>query len=304
MSTEYGLKISKPGFDVKTAPPTGLVFSSQFGTPRIQQRGTGVIKQSTGRTATIPHNLGYVPKFLVHGDIPNQLSPGDWATLPYQWVAPFFDYYYNREAHSITCWADDTNLYIHVQDAFGYTFIPAIDYGLSSSLLGYWQNFAAIGESIPTWGDEDAALRFDSVPIAQGATIVAAEVGYYCSDVNGSGNVKCHLYGIDEDNTADFGSDPFGRSKTSAVSTIEFGTGRHNGDVARFNIKDQLQEVVNRGGWASGHNFGLFFIGDSLGDAGTEIVDGAADFGMSHIRYLLNDTLLNYKYTIFKDRIV
>lgn len=70
MSKDYGIKISKPGFDVKTCDDKDLVFSSKFDTFRVYDTGIGSFTaDGTTQTATIAHSLGYVPAFMVFSEV-------------------------------------------------------------------------------------------------------------------------------------------------------------------------------------------------------------------------------------------
>ena len=66
---DYGIKVSQPGYDVATATPSQLVFSSKYKTLKVHAQGSGAMTHTGGRTITIPHNLGYVPLFLAHMDL-------------------------------------------------------------------------------------------------------------------------------------------------------------------------------------------------------------------------------------------
>jgi len=55
-STDYGIRVSKGGYDVKTCTDEQCVFSSSFFNQIIHMKGT-----TTGDTIT--HSLGYVPNF-------------------------------------------------------------------------------------------------------------------------------------------------------------------------------------------------------------------------------------------------
>ncbi len=57
---DYGMKISLPGIDVKTASVSNLAYSSKFNTFKVFSQGT-----TSGTDITIPHNLGYAPTFEV-----------------------------------------------------------------------------------------------------------------------------------------------------------------------------------------------------------------------------------------------
>lgn len=56
---DYGLRISKPGFDVKTCADVDCIISSSFYTTTVHKRGTD-------NTGTITHDLGYIPGYLAY----------------------------------------------------------------------------------------------------------------------------------------------------------------------------------------------------------------------------------------------
>ena len=67
---DYGLKISKAGYDVKTATDKDFIFTSKYTAFKIFAEYTGTITFVTdGTTAegstTITHDLGYKPAFLI-----------------------------------------------------------------------------------------------------------------------------------------------------------------------------------------------------------------------------------------------
>jgi len=72
--TNYGIKISKPGFDVKTAAVKDQVFNSEANSLKIWMTGSTNISVSefTGFEGTgigdvdIAHNLGYAPFYLCY----------------------------------------------------------------------------------------------------------------------------------------------------------------------------------------------------------------------------------------------
>lgn len=64
----YGLKVSKPGFDVYSAANANLVFNSSQNAFKIVLSGTLSWVTTAGndnQSLTIPHNLGYTPIALV-----------------------------------------------------------------------------------------------------------------------------------------------------------------------------------------------------------------------------------------------
>ena len=79
----YGIKISQPGYDVKTAPKERLVFSSQYDTLKLFKSGSGTVSvpldvglfTAGTRTVEITHNLGYKPAFWVYVNNPVWANP-------------------------------------------------------------------------------------------------------------------------------------------------------------------------------------------------------------------------------------
>lgn len=71
---DFGIKISKPGIDVKTASKEDLVFTSKYDTLKLFKSGNGSqsVPAATGpfgpsgeATVEITHDLGYKPAFMV-----------------------------------------------------------------------------------------------------------------------------------------------------------------------------------------------------------------------------------------------
>ena len=137
--------------------------------------------------------------------------------------------------------------------------------------LGYFRNSCVVGNNWLSggYGPIKGALRFTNVTITQGQSIDFAAIyySYYAASNSGSGNWKYKLYGIKETNTDDFGSDPFGRTKTTASSTTDDGGGgpQHPGFTTKT-VTSMLQEIVNQGGWSSGNAMGFIFEDDGSFD--------------------------------------
>lgn len=302
---DYGIKVSQPGYDVKTATPSQLVFSSKYQTPRIQAQGTGIITNSGGRTVTIAHNLGYIPAFVVHtqSDPVYQTGYDDYFINP---VVPFVGGACNI-SRNVDVYVDTTNLYIEVGSDFGwqyyYTQLNSANYGNDDD-GGYNKGWSEVGK---VNGIEDGAFRFLDVDIAQGTNIQKADLGFYVYVKYGSDVVKFKLYGIDEDNTADFASSPFGRSKTSAVSIIS-GASPSSGDTEIIEITNQVNEILGRSGWSSGNPMGFLLMDDGTAQDSSMYTDSTHDdcfyCSCSYLRILKLNTLLNYKYTIFYNQMV
>lgn len=64
---EYGIKVAKKGYDVKTAPVDKLALDSEHPPPKVYAANAGSITIAQGEmpTITIPHNLGYIPVAIV-----------------------------------------------------------------------------------------------------------------------------------------------------------------------------------------------------------------------------------------------
>lgn len=59
---DWGLKISKPGYDVKTCTKDQLVFDSELNTMKVAYSAAPVAN------GTYTHGLGYIPAFMVAGE--------------------------------------------------------------------------------------------------------------------------------------------------------------------------------------------------------------------------------------------
>lgn len=107
-----------------------------------------------------------------------------------------------------------------------------------------------------------SAVRFTNVTIPQGATITGVSL-IIIGDSDDSDDVNVNVYGIDEDNTADFSSDPTGRTKTTAYMEGLINGIDANGEAAfvNGNMINVVQEIVDRGSWSSGNAMGFIFDG-------------------------------------------
>ncbi len=101
---DFGIKISKPGFDAKDATENELVFSSKYAMLKTAVQGS-----QTGTSLTIPHNLGYTPTFKVYATYGGNC---------YQ--VPRINFAGGFRANAYT---DNTNLYISGLNAAYYYYI-------------------------------------------------------------------------------------------------------------------------------------------------------------------------------------
>lgn len=153
--------------------------------------------------------------------------------------------------------ANRTDYPISASSDMYYEFVGGSD-GDSNFYLGYSNTFGT---------ELKGALRFQSLAITQGSTIVSATLYIKVAVREGSDTVKAEVCGIDEDNTASFSSSPFGRTKTTASNTADYsssGTGWFE-----ISVTSIVQEIVNRGGWSSGNAMG-FIVEDNGTDTGAD----------------------------------
>lgn len=104
-----------------------------------------------------------------------------------------------------------------------------------------------------------SAWRFQNVTIPQGVTITSAYLRITDDQNQSAKTIHFKIKGIKEANTANFSSDPDGRTKTTAGVDWDFnsatqvtGTQRTSPDIASV-----IQEIINQGSWASGNALGL-----------------------------------------------
>lgn len=88
---DVGIKTAKSGFNVLTAKPYELSYSSSFDTFKVFKKGAGSASVAFGTptTITIDHSLGYRPAFLVFSEIgaPDGGAAGKYFLLPFTFPA-------------------------------------------------------------------------------------------------------------------------------------------------------------------------------------------------------------------------
>jgi hypothetical protein len=116
--------------------------------------------------------------------------------------------------------------------------------------------------------DRTYGVRFVSVTIPQGASITSANLTI-CKRGTQFNNVEGTWRGEAADNAAAFtlGEDMTTRAQTSASVACSENINRTDATYYAFPTGASwvaiVQEIVNRGGWASGNALVLLFIGDS-----------------------------------------
>lgn len=126
---------------------------------------------------------------------------------------------------------------------------------------GAWDNTPTsngIGKSF-LGGDNYSAWRFNNVTINQGTTITSAYLKIKADETK-SDNITFYIKGIDEDDTANFSSDPISRSTTSAQVSWNINGQTAETEYTSPDIKTVIQEIIDRGGWSNGNDLGLITV--------------------------------------------
>lgn len=111
------------------------------------------------------------------------------------------------------------------------------------------------------FGELNAFFRFVNVTVPQGATIDSATLTLNIINISGTPNTS--LYGVDVDNAAAF-VDPGNMPSTATRTTASADPDPTGTGTKVITITAIVQEIVNRGGWASG-NAMAFVIDDNAG---------------------------------------
>jgi len=111
MAQNHGIKVSRIGYDVRTASIKELAMSSKFNYLKIHASGIITI---TGNYVDIAHSLGYIPAFACWYGYPPQTSE----------IFPIPNCVDVWSAHAVA-WADKT--YLHI-DLFGKVEDPLVVY--------------------------------------------------------------------------------------------------------------------------------------------------------------------------------
>jgi hypothetical protein len=100
------------------------------------------------------------------------------------------------------------------------------------------------------------ALRFTNVSVPKGSTINSAYLRFTAEE-NKSANIYSTIYGLDEDNTSDFHSDPVGRTYTTASLAWQINGQTLDTQYTSGDIGSIVAEIMGRASWSSGNSIGL-----------------------------------------------
>ena len=293
--TDWGIKISKEGESTDSTDPRDLLMSSKYPMLKYHSVEDTTITFTPGDSeqyADIPHTLGYVPAFIPYAqdlDDPTKLRFIG-ATPPTSFGLAYWAY------------ADSTKIRVGLA-------LVGFDYNSSGRIeppSDYWNTFSGTNEFIYLGNvggsSTNGALRFEDVTIPQGETIIEAILGYMVGSKGaGVGDLKAIIYGIDEGNTGAFSSSPMLRTRTTAFDQANWSL-PSAGNYSLHNITSIVQEIVDRGDWASGNAMGFILNDDSSpNDVYAFDAPNGSDSYLE-ITYGSNTTL-KFRVIIFKDKI-
>ncbi len=144
----------------------------------------------------------------------------------------------------------------------------------------YYTNSLVRAESEGVWGNpsddsrSDTGWRFQNITIPQGATIGSAKITW-TSSRNSSGTVVGSIQAEDADNPATFTAGGAGgvsdfntRLANLTTASVSYSQGAVSADTTYDtpDIKDIVQEIVDRGSWASGNSMVFFLLMGATSD--------------------------------------
>jgi hypothetical protein len=69
--SNYGIKVSKDGYNISSVDPLELSFNSNINTLKVFSSGNISGTITTAGTITVSHNIGYVPGYMVWYEVGN-----------------------------------------------------------------------------------------------------------------------------------------------------------------------------------------------------------------------------------------
>jgi len=292
----FGIKVSTPGYGITTSDVRQLIMSSKFSMLKYHDDLSSSVTFAPGdyhQYHDFSHSLGYVPAYLAY----------------YKWDGKT----YNINAGVATgvgggiysySWASSSVIRVGIvftgQPYNGRNFLQSMQdcYDDSFSTRAYY----CVGRDS---GNRKGAVLFNSVGISKNATIDSASLSLIVQERVGSNtDIKFDVWGIDEDNTNDFGSNnPFERSKTSATSYKQ-----GNIDNSRFDIdvKSIVEEITTRSGWSFGNRMAFLMEPRSGTPDNVRFYDNINSGSDSYLKIVAHwgsSMTMGMRTIIFKDKI-
>ena len=278
---DFGIKISKEGHDVfyldENNENPNLSFTSKYDVLKIAKMDSGTF--NTGGSATIAHGLGEPKAFITYLSTDNV----------------------NWHIYDGRSYIDSTNLVIAKDrpTTINYYYMVSgndncMDYVGGTYFVGY-----GMGVGRTDSYNVNGGMRFPSVSETSGIT--SATLGlkiHYPSPRTGTVEIK--TYGIDEDNTSNFDTEPFGRSRTSAY--VDNACDNGITDIWSYSVTDIVNEILGRPGWSSGNALGFVFMNDANLD--NHYIQTYSDTN-SYLKITRQAAIqtVYYKYVIFENKL-
>lgn len=292
--------MSKEGYEATDPDPNHKLLDADYPFFKFHDDVTGSVTFTAGDThksVDFTHDLGYVPAFISYWKDQNSrlhFIPG----LPY----PFGFEGSGIDTAYAYAYADNTKIRCGVQIAAGaYNQYSGSAYDFWSTKDPLHDSCTRVGND---GGDSNGAFRFTSINIPQGSTISSAVLGFYIGVKGaGTGDLKAKIYGIDEDNTSDFGSSPMGRTQTTNYDESSWSLPAQ-GQYSNHNVTSIVQEIIGRNGWSTGNALGFLLFNNGSPD-NVWVFDGDVEGSPSStltISYGGNTTVY-FRTIIFKDKI-
>lgn len=138
--------------------------------------------------------------------------------------------------------------------------------------------------------NQTIGLRFRTLAVPQGATITSAYVQFTVDETN-SGSTSLNIRAQDTDDAAAFSIASYNVSSRSTTNAsvnwqpaVWNSVGASGSDQRTPDLKNIIQEVVNRSGWQSGNNLALIITG--TGERTAESYNGSSSRApLLHIEY-------------------
>jgi len=298
---DWGIKVIKDGEAITTNDPRNILMSSSMPMLKHHSDSTGSVTIAPGGTTgslDVSHTLGYVPAFIAYTYCTEPYIQGVVNSMSLIPVTPDI----KSGNPYITAYSNSSKVHIDVvlpEPWNEYTDV----YYLNDQ---YDARFASRDYVMTGQYDiaRNHALRFTNIDLENSQSITSATIEHYCEYrwvSSPAQNMKFRTYGIDEDNTGDFSSNPMGRTKTTAYtsqSNVVIGTGEYFGT----NVKSIVEEIISRLGWSSGNAMG-FLINDDGTPDGNAIEDDSSNSRLSITYRLTGNLTFNIRVIIFKDKI-
>jgi len=259
MAKDHGIKIVKEGTAIDSVNLRDIILSSKYSMLKYHSTSTGsatINQGDTSKYVDFAHNLGYVPAFLAYTSF-SELEGGKEKMIPsFSWNAsdPPEDNYLGFSS----AYATSTKIRCYYNLARPYNQIEVYGDGV------YWElqvdEFGIVLGRPSGFGGKSTGWHFSDVPLVKDTPLTSAQLEVQNVFSVGEENTKYKIYGIDEDNVGNI--DGLGKDKTTAFDAREqspvggywnFGT----------DVKDQVAEIIARGGWSSGNNMGFYLLDDN-----------------------------------------